>query len=36
MAGAAMHEFALAYEGLPPSADLDFIAGLAPWIFERP
>jgi geranylgeranyl diphosphate synthase, type II len=35
MAGAAEHEFALAYGGLAPSADLSFIAGLAPWIFER-
>lgn len=36
MAGAAEHEFGLAYAGRPPSADLDFIAGLAPWIFDRP
>lgn len=36
MAGAATHEFELTYGGLPRSADLDFIAGLVPWIFERP
>jgi geranylgeranyl diphosphate synthase type II len=35
MAGAAAHEFALAYGGLAPSADLSFLAGLAPWIFRR-
>lgn len=36
MAGAAAHEFTLAYGGLPPSSDLSFIAGLPTWIFERP
>ncbi len=36
MAGAAAHEFDLAYGGLPPSADRSFIAGLVPWIFARP
>ena len=36
MAGAAAHEFTLAYGDLPPSPDRDFIAGLVPWIFERP
>ena len=36
MAGAAAHEFDLAYGGLAPSADLSFIAGLVPWIFARP
>ena len=35
MAGAAAHEFALAYGGLVPSADRSFIAGLVPWIFKR-
>jgi hypothetical protein len=36
MAGAATHEFALAYDALSPSPDLSFLAGLIPWIFERP
>lgn len=36
MAGAAEHEFAVAYGALAPSADLSFIAGLVPWIFARP
>jgi geranylgeranyl diphosphate synthase type II len=36
MAGAAAHEFAVAYGGLPPSPDKDFLGGLVPWIFERP
>jgi len=36
LGGAAMHEFTLAYGGLPPSEDLSFLAGLANWIFERP
>jgi geranylgeranyl diphosphate synthase type II len=36
MAGAASHEFSLAYGGLAASEDLDFIAGLVPWIFARP
>jgi geranylgeranyl diphosphate synthase type II len=36
MAGAAAHEFALAYGGLPPSPDRSFIAGLVRWVFERP
>ena len=36
MAGAAAHEFSLAYGHLPASPDLGFIAGLASWIFERP
>jgi geranylgeranyl diphosphate synthase type II len=35
LAGAAEHEFALAYGHLPPSPDKDFIAGLIPWVFER-
>ena len=36
MGGAAMHEFAQAFAGLPPSRDLSFLAGLANWVFERP
>lgn len=36
MAGAAAHEFALAYADLPASPDLSFIAGLPAWIFQRP
>jgi geranylgeranyl diphosphate synthase, type II len=36
MAGAAAHEFTLAYGRLPPSPDLSFIAGLPTWIFARP
>jgi geranylgeranyl diphosphate synthase type II len=36
MAGAATHEFALAYGGLPPSPDRSFLAGLVNWVFERP
>jgi geranylgeranyl diphosphate synthase type II len=36
MAGAAAHEFGLAYGGLPASPDRAFIAGLVPWVFERP
>ena len=36
MAGAASHEFTLAYGRLPESEDLSFIAGLVPWIFSRP
>lgn len=36
MAGAAAHEFALAYGDLPASPDRDFLEGLVPWIFERP
>jgi geranylgeranyl diphosphate synthase type II len=36
MGGAALHEFSLAFEGAAPSADLDFLAGLVRWVFERP
>jgi len=36
MGGAAAHEFALAYDGAAPSEDLDFLAGLVRWVFERP
>ncbi len=36
MAGAAAHEFELVYGDLPASADRSFLAGLIPWVFERP
>jgi len=36
MAGAAQHEFSLAYAGRPPSEDLSFLAGLAIWVVGRP
>ncbi len=36
MAGAAAHEFSLAYGRLPASSDKSFLAGLVSWIFERP
>jgi geranylgeranyl diphosphate synthase type II len=36
MAGAAAHEFDLAYGDLPPSPDRRFIAGLVPWVFAHP
>ena len=36
MAGAAAHEFALAYAGLPASEDLAFLQGLIRWVFDRP
>jgi geranylgeranyl diphosphate synthase, type II len=35
LAGAADHEFSLAYGHLPPSRDKSFIAGLTPWLFEH-
>lgn len=35
MAGAAAHEFELAFGNLAPSPDKDFIQGLIPWVFER-
>ena len=35
MAGAALEEFAMAFEGAQPSRDLDFLGGLATWVFER-
>lgn len=35
LAGAAEHEFEVAYGHLPPSPDKDFIVGLIPWVFER-
>ena len=34
--GAASHEFSVAYAGLPPSEDLDFLSGLVRWVFDRP
>lgn len=36
LGGAAEHEFAVAFAGLPPSSDLEFLAGLSRWVFERP
>jgi geranylgeranyl diphosphate synthase type II len=36
MAGAAQHEFEIAYGALPTSRDKSFLAGLIPWVFERP
>jgi geranylgeranyl diphosphate synthase type II len=35
LAGAAAHEYELAYGGLAPSRDRSFLEGLVPWIFER-
>jgi geranylgeranyl diphosphate synthase type II len=34
--GAAMHEFTVAYDGLPASEDMAFLQGLVRWVFERP
>ena len=36
MAGAAQHEFSVAYAGQPASEDLDYLAGLPNWVFSRP
>ncbi|QZD89307.1 polyprenyl synthetase family protein [Qipengyuania aurantiaca] len=36
MAGVAMMEFRTAYDGLPPSAELDFLEILPSWVFDRP
>jgi len=36
LAGAAAHEFERVYGHLPPSRDRAFVAGLIPWVFERP
>ncbi len=36
LAGAAAHEFELAYGDRPPSDDRRFIAGLVPWVFAHP
>lgn len=35
LAGAAAHEFELAFGHLPPSDDLAFLEGMIPWVFER-
>jgi geranylgeranyl diphosphate synthase, type II len=35
LAGAALHEYALAYGALPDSRDKAFISGLVTWVFER-
>ena len=35
VAGAAIEEFQQAFSGVPPSRDLDFLEGLATWVFER-
>ncbi len=35
LAGAAKAEFAIAFEGVQPSADLAFLEGLTSWIFEQ-
>ncbi|MHA6334574.1 polyprenyl synthetase family protein [Qipengyuania sp. CAU 1752] len=36
MGGAASHEFTLAYAGKASSEDLQYLAGLVSWVFERP
>jgi geranylgeranyl diphosphate synthase type II len=35
LAGAALHEFALAFADLPDSPDKDFLASLPTWVIER-
>jgi geranylgeranyl diphosphate synthase, type II len=35
LAGAALHEFSLAYAGLPDSRDKAFVQALATWVIER-
>jgi geranylgeranyl diphosphate synthase type II len=35
MAGAALHEYEIAFGGVPASRDKDFIRGLVTWVFER-
>ena len=35
MAGAALHEFSVAYDGLPASEDMDYLGGLVHWVFAR-
>lgn len=35
LAGAALHEFASLYDGVPDSRDKRFIRGLITWVFER-
>jgi hypothetical protein len=34
-AGAALHEFSVAFAGVPPSADRDFIEELCTWVLRR-
>ena len=34
-AGAALHEFSVAFAGVPPSADRDFIEQLCTWVLRR-
>ena len=35
LAGAAQHEFELAYTGAPESRDKDFLRSLAAWVLAR-
>lgn len=35
LAGAALHEHAAVYEGLPRSRDTEFIAGVVAWVIQR-
>ena len=35
VAGAALHEFASVFDGLPDSRDKAFIRGLVTWVIER-
>ena len=35
VAGAALNEFSLLFDGLPPSRDRDFIEQLVTWVFDR-
>ncbi len=35
LAGAALHEFAATFGGLPEARDKDFLCGLANWVFQR-
>lgn len=35
LAGAALHEFSIAFRGVPDSRDRHFVEGLATWVFER-
>jgi len=35
LSGAALHEFEIAYRGLPDSRDKDFLQALASWVIER-
>ena len=36
MGSAAAKEFSVAYAGKAPSEDMDYLSGLANWVFERP